>query len=347
MLMKNWHKPVNQAGDTIVEVLIATAVVSSVLAGAFLVSQKSSLAVRDSQEHSEMSQVLQGQVEMVRSMALDAPDAVSGVFGAPPGGTKYFCIDGSIPATPARIDFPSGFNLPATDVDNYGSYPPKCANIQNRYNIAVTYDPSSQIFTFTGRWDRLSGGKNQEQLSYRIYPGSVVSAPPSVMMAVVPVIPAVPTGETCADMQAKSLIDPTIKYFNVRDYAVQDWHVKNIGANHPISTVHFTLSIPMSAGNYRFWSISKDDSYASTGSNKRLHYVGFANSGARIFQTSDTPEMPKVKPSGGPSSPESASLESSVSVTQAVHYLLVEHSPIDPTSVDDSVDSACLAYQEI
>jgi type II secretory pathway pseudopilin PulG len=179
--MRNWYRQINQAGDTIVEVLIATAVVSSVLAGAFLVSQKSSLAVRDSQEHSEMSQVLQGQVELVRSLALSATDNTSGIFAHPPGGTKYFCVDGSNPANPVRVDFPSGFNLPAPDADTYASYPPKCSNIQSRYNVAVTYDPSSQVFTFTGRWDRLSGGKNQEQLSYRIYPGSPVAAAGSII----------------------------------------------------------------------------------------------------------------------------------------------------------------------
>jgi len=186
--MKNWHKRINQAGDTIVEVLIATAVVSSVLAGAFLVSQKSTIAVRDSQEHGEMLQVLQGQVELVRAMALVATDDSSGVFDGPPTAAQYFCINGTDPASPARVDFPLTF-----DTTTYAGYPPECSDIQTRYNVTITYDSSSHVFSFSGRWDKLSGGQNQEQLSYRMYPGAV----PSVINNITPGDVAVVTNSPC------------------------------------------------------------------------------------------------------------------------------------------------------
>ena len=48
--MRQKQHPFKQSGDTLVEVMIAVAIISSVLSGAFLVSQKSARAVRDSQE---------------------------------------------------------------------------------------------------------------------------------------------------------------------------------------------------------------------------------------------------------------------------------------------------------
>jgi type II secretory pathway pseudopilin PulG len=166
--MKIWPQRINQSGDTIVEVLIAVAVVSSVLLGAYLVAQKSTTAVRDSQEHSEMLQILQGQVELVRSLALDTTTDDSGVFATPPTAAKYFCIDAT---TQQIVAFsPISYTLPALNADTF-AYPAACKNLNTRYNVAVTYDESNDVFTFTGRWYSLEGGKDQEQLTYRVYPG--------------------------------------------------------------------------------------------------------------------------------------------------------------------------------
>ena len=172
--MKLWHRSRDQSGDTIVEVLIALAVISSVIVGAFFVVQKSTTAVRDSQEHGEVQQLLQGQVELVRSIALKA-DASDPIFSTNP---KYFCIDMSNPATPKRQDFPSGFVLPDSAADDdYNGYPSVCKDIQTYYNIAISFDSSTNTFTAVGRWDRLNGGKDQETMAYRLYPNrKVVSA---------------------------------------------------------------------------------------------------------------------------------------------------------------------------
>lgn len=150
-------------GDTIVEVLIATAIVSSVLAGAFTVTQRSTLAVRDSQERAEVLQILQGQVERVRSLAQGA-NATDPLFDTTP---KYFCIS---PTLNVRKDFLSGGMTLDPD---YGNFYPECKAIGagGLYNIAVSYDDTDQIFTFLGKWDGPSGRTDTMQLSYRIYPG--------------------------------------------------------------------------------------------------------------------------------------------------------------------------------
>lgn len=162
-------KASNQSGDTIVEVLIAVVVVASVLAGAFTVSQKSSLAVRQSQERGEMLQLLQGQVELVRGIALNAADYSDPIFETAPSGAEYFCID---EATRTRKNFNS--TLPALNTDEFlpSVYHDACRNIKGRYNVAIKYNDSTRIFTFHGRWHGLGGKKSQEILSYRIYPGT-------------------------------------------------------------------------------------------------------------------------------------------------------------------------------
>lgn len=148
--MRRWKQQLNSRGDTIVEVLIAIAVISSVLAGAFAVSQKSIIGVRDSQERSEVLQTLQGQVEMVRAMALTATDKTSGVYATSP---QYFCVKNS-PLT----------RVPTSD--------PACT--VGIYSIKEEYSPSDDAFIFYGDWDRMGGGHDSMQLRYRIQPGAAL-----------------------------------------------------------------------------------------------------------------------------------------------------------------------------
>lgn len=157
--MHTRYKNINQSGDTIVEVLISLAVISSVLVGAFIVSQKSTQAVQSSQEHAEMTQILQGQIELVRANALTQSNDSAGVFGS---GSTYFCVN----SAQAIVTMPS---LGSPDGSGYET---GCKDIQGRYNVAVTYNSTSKVFTFIGTWDRIGGGSNQEQMSYRIYPGA-------------------------------------------------------------------------------------------------------------------------------------------------------------------------------
>lgn len=77
-----------QAGDTIVEVLIAILVIASILTGAFLVSQQSTRNVRNSEEHSEALNALQAQIELLRSAAPN---------GTVPTDGSTFCMDGDTP----------------------------------------------------------------------------------------------------------------------------------------------------------------------------------------------------------------------------------------------------------
>jgi type II secretory pathway pseudopilin PulG len=152
----------SNTGDTIVEVLIAIAIVSSVLAGAFTVTQKSSQAVRSSQERAEMLQILQGQVELVRAIAVGDVGNTADVFG----GSGAFCIDA---VAKTRLPYTGGSTLPASDMSTVHA---KCKNIASLYNIGITYDGLSHTFTFVGWWDKLGGGMNTMRLTYKIAPAS-------------------------------------------------------------------------------------------------------------------------------------------------------------------------------
>ncbi|MDB5181697.1 MAG: hypothetical protein JWP13_460 [Candidatus Saccharibacteria bacterium] len=162
--MRRYSRRWGERGDTIVEVMIAIAVVSSVLAGAFTVTQKSTLAVRDGQERGEMLQILQGQVELVRAVALTQTTGPSSIYSSSP---KYFCIDS---ATRSKVGYPASVTSSPFPTTDTSSYPTQCKSISGRYNIAVTYNSTTNTFTFLGNWDRFAGGTNSMQLSYRIVP---------------------------------------------------------------------------------------------------------------------------------------------------------------------------------
>lgn len=160
------HLP-SSRGDTIVEVLICVSIVSLVLVSAFVVAQKSNAGVRTSQESSEAQQLLNSQVESLRQMAQSQETSVGGVFATNP---RYFCIDNSTPTQPRRHDFPSGFNLPELNGDEF-QYPAVCKS--SLYNYAIWYDGGS--FHAVVRWDRLTGGKSEQHIVYRVYSGAPVS----------------------------------------------------------------------------------------------------------------------------------------------------------------------------
>lgn len=60
-------KFINSRGDTIVEVLIAITVMSSILGGAFVSARRSTNATRASQERVEALTIAQGQLERARA----------------------------------------------------------------------------------------------------------------------------------------------------------------------------------------------------------------------------------------------------------------------------------------
>lgn len=87
------------------EVIIAVLVVATLLTGAFVVTNRSTQAVRDSQEHAEALQALQGQVELLR--------AAAAAKKLPAALTTTFCLNSSLSSFPAGSGSCTGAGGPA------------------------------------------------------------------------------------------------------------------------------------------------------------------------------------------------------------------------------------------
>jgi len=147
-------------GDTIVEVIITITVISVVLVGSFITVNRSTAAIRDSEEHSEALTLLQGQVEAVRGLGSSATSPVY--------TNQFFCVNSSGTVVP----FTGVTTLPSLNSDlaaNFSEYPATCKNVSSLYNMLVNYN--SGIFTFFARWNRLGGGGDEVSLVYKMSPG--------------------------------------------------------------------------------------------------------------------------------------------------------------------------------
>ena len=136
-----------QAGDTIVEVIIAVAVVATLLVGAFAVSSRSATAVRDSEEHAQALQLLQGQVELLRSAA--------NIRGRLPAALNVpFCLDTSASYLPSTTN-------------------PSCL-LRGLYRMSITSASAvasvgnTTTFDLTATWPAIRGGTNTVYLSYKV-----------------------------------------------------------------------------------------------------------------------------------------------------------------------------------
>ena len=77
-----------QAGDTIVEVLIAMAVVSFILAQAYALANHSLRTTQSNQERSESIRLTEQQLERLRNLVQNDSTAIFD-----PSATSVFCID--------------------------------------------------------------------------------------------------------------------------------------------------------------------------------------------------------------------------------------------------------------
>lgn len=146
MLMLTKVRP--QAGDTIVEVLICIAVISTVLTGAFIVVSKSNRAIQNSAEHAQAQQRLQGEVESLRAY-LATVTTTSGLPG-------NFCFKGS-PVPVAITTTP-----PNCEVSNGGGA---------TYSLSITpVTGKSDTYECSVSWDAIDGKKVSETYYYQVYP---------------------------------------------------------------------------------------------------------------------------------------------------------------------------------
>ncbi|HVU59665.1 MAG TPA: type II secretion system protein [Candidatus Saccharimonadales bacterium] len=145
-----YHPPLrHQAGDTIVEVIIAIAVIATMLAGAFAVVTNSTHGVRDAEEHAQALQFLQGQVELLRNAA-----GQSGILTA--GLNQAFCL-----------------YTDSSGVHRVVSSDSHCL-VSGLYNLSITSPTATPIpgstttFNLVATWPSVSGNTDTVLLSYKV-----------------------------------------------------------------------------------------------------------------------------------------------------------------------------------
>lgn len=141
--MVNFYKSLGKSGDTIVEVLIAIMVVSSVLTGAFAISNMSLKSIRMSQERSEAQKIAQQSVESLNG-ALRTNTNPSLLI-------NEFCI------------------VQISDVDTIIAYTDdECLNAPDgRYRTKIVKFDANSTYKVTVSWDGLNGIKQEVIFYYR------------------------------------------------------------------------------------------------------------------------------------------------------------------------------------
>jgi type II secretory pathway pseudopilin PulG len=154
----------NSRGDTIIEVLIAIAVVSSVLSISFAIANRSTLAGRQAYERSEAIKVAESQIELVKAF-------VSTQTGNLPGDLLMYCmhptnqvptvVQGFIPSLPPAAANSRDVHA-NTSFRDIVTFPAACrAGIGSRYRIALINEAG--VVSVIVRWDKPGGSATDDQ----------------------------------------------------------------------------------------------------------------------------------------------------------------------------------------
>lgn len=149
----------NQKGDTIVEVLIAIAIISSVLATSYAIMNSSVRANQDAQEHASGLKVAESQLELLKGWL-----ALGNTL---PAGVNSFCMK----TTPTISIEQISATVPS---NNNGSYPTACKNADDdapeRFMTAIVREPAAGRFTVYIDWDGAKGRRSSLNVVYKVYP---------------------------------------------------------------------------------------------------------------------------------------------------------------------------------
>jgi prepilin-type N-terminal cleavage/methylation domain-containing protein len=141
----------SERGDTLVEVLIAIAVASLILGGAFVTTNRSLQATRDAQERGNSFKLVESQIERIKNLAASNPDSL---FGA--GTPASYCISSAgavVASSNAACTVSAAGNATTTE--------PK---------FALTVTRSGNTFTVRSVWTKVSSNvQNNAEMKYRAY----------------------------------------------------------------------------------------------------------------------------------------------------------------------------------
>lgn len=131
----------NQRGDTIIEVMLAIAVVSMVLAASYKIANRALLTGRYAQEQTEALKYAESQLEKLKYKAsLVKPlDEAGGTVYDTAASQTSFCLDDDV--TMSKITTGSA------------QYAAKCTAKSGLYDLLITYDPPNNLYKARVSWE--------------------------------------------------------------------------------------------------------------------------------------------------------------------------------------------------
>ncbi len=156
-LMSKLSVRLNRRGDTLVEVLIAIGIISTVLAGAYVMTNRSLISTRDAQERVNATKLAETQLELIKSAVAKDPNIVFAT-----GVPTSFC---AIPTATSVAIYQSS-DTRCTQMDANGTSP---VTTQPRFTIVDTRTNNDFMVKVT--WVSAGGVRSNDnvQLRYRVY----------------------------------------------------------------------------------------------------------------------------------------------------------------------------------
>ena len=149
MQLRRLHQ-LTQRGDTIVEVLIAIAVISLILGGAFVLTNRSLQGTRAAQERLNAIKLVEGQLEQVKNLSRTNNGAI---FGS--STPASYCID-----TSSTVQSTSDASCRVNTDGAPTSGDPA-------FNLSISR--AGNTFTVKAVWDSVLGNQDNVEMKYNVY----------------------------------------------------------------------------------------------------------------------------------------------------------------------------------
>lgn len=166
----------NRRGDTIIEVMLCVAVVASVLGAAYATTARSVRLGRQAQERNEATEIAKGQADQLKHMSATNQVALNtgtrACIGAKaqPDGTL---IQSLIQFSPAGGGLGAEPDLNADGSAGFTDYASQCViGTVPYYTFFAKDSVDPRLYRIYVRWNRVGGGYEQVQISYRTYQGA-------------------------------------------------------------------------------------------------------------------------------------------------------------------------------